>query len=94
MYVTNITSIPDSIVLFQGESLNLGLIFGMTLKEKNNSQYTVETSSVINENNRVQKKIITAKLFNLIDLKEIEVDIIPKTSVIPLGNLVGLKLYT
>ena len=37
---------------------------------------------------------MTISLFNLIDVKKIEVDTIPKAYVIPLGNSVGLKLYT
>ena len=34
------------------------------------------------------------KLFNTINLKDITVNVIPETKVVPLGNLVGLKLYT
>ena len=94
VYVTNITSIPDSIVLFKGESLNLGVILGITLKEKNNNYETIETSSIIENGSKVEKKKITASLFNIIDLKDIEVDTIPQTTVVPLGNSVGLKLYT
>ena len=72
VYVTNITSIPDNIVLFQGENLNLGVVLGVTLKEKNNNSnneyYTIETSSAIDESNKVEKKKITVGLFNIIDL--------------------------
>ena len=93
VYVTNITSIPDNIVLFQGENLNLGVVLGVTLKENNNNE-SIETSSTIESNNKVEKRKLTLGLFNAIDLKDIEVDTIPKASVIPLGNSVGLKLYT
>lgn len=94
VYVTNITSIPNDIILFQGEKLNLGVILGISLKEDNNSYKAVETSSVINNVNRVEKKKVTLSLFNLIDIKNIEVNTIPDAKVIPLGNSVGLKLYT
>lgn len=94
VYVTNITAIPDDIILFQGEELNLGLILGISLKEDTNSYKTVETSSTINNENRVEKKKVTLSLFNLIDVKNIEVNTIPGATVIPLGNSVGLKLYT
>ena len=29
VYVTNITAIPEKIVLFEGENLNLGIVFGI-----------------------------------------------------------------
>lgn len=93
VYVTNITAIPNSIVLFQGEELNLGIVLGVILKDKNDEYASIETSSTLN-NNILEKKNITLSLFNLIDVKNIEINTIPKTSVVPLGNSVGLKLYT
>lgn len=93
VYVTNITAIPDSIVLFKGEELNLGVILGLSLKE-NNDYTTIETSVAINNESKVEKKKVTLSLFNLIDIKDVEVNTIPKATVIPLGNSVGLKLYT
>ena len=94
VYVTNITAIPNNIILFKGEELNLGVILGISLKENDNSYEAIETSSSINGENRVEKKKVTVSLFNLLDLKNIEVNTIPKATVIPLGNSVGLKLYT
>lgn len=91
IYVTNITSIPDSIILFKGEEIQLGTIYGIYI---NNNYETIETASNINGNNILEKKKISIKLFNLINIKDVEVNTIPKTKVIPLGNSVGLKLYT
>ena len=93
-YVTNITSMPDSIILFQGESFQLGTIFGIYINEISDNYETVQASSIIENSKKVEKKNITISLFNLIDVKNIEVNAIPKTTVIPLGNSVGLKLYT
>lgn len=93
VYVTNITAIPNDIILFQGENLNLGLILGISLKEDKESHEAIEASSTISSN-KVEKKKVTLSLFNLIDVKEIEVNTIAGTTVIPLGNSVGLKLYT
>ena len=93
-YVTNITSIPDSIILFQGESLELGTLFGIYINEVKDNYKAVQASSTIESSEKVEKKNITISLFNLIDVKNIEVNTIPKTTVIPLGNSVGLKLYT
>lgn len=94
IYVTNITSIPDSIILFQNEELNLGTIVGVNLDEKNPNSQVVQTSSSLQNVNAVEKNKVTVSLFNLIKVKEIEVNTIPNTTVIPLGNSVGLKLYT
>ena len=91
-YTTNITAIPTSVIIFQGEELNLGTTFGLYLKEKEDK--TVQTSSTIDNKNVLSKKTITISLFNLFDIKDLEINTIPETTVIPLGNLVGLKLYT
>ncbi len=92
IYVTNITSIPDSIILFKEEKLNLGTIFGVNIIEKDYK--TVQTLSNLNSNDILETRTITLSLFNLINIKEIKVNTIPETTVIPLGNSVGLKLYT
>ncbi len=93
-YVTNITSIPDSIILFKGESLNLGTTLGIYINENIADQETVQTSTQLEDYETVEKTTVTLSLFNLIDVKEVEVSTIPKTTVVPLGNSVGLKLYT
>jgi len=92
IYVTNITSIPDSIILFKGENLNLNTVFGVNIEEKNYKE--VQTSSNLNNNEVLETKTVSLSLFNIINIKEIEVNTIPNTTVIPLGNSVGLKLYT
>ena len=91
-YTTNITAIPNSVIIFQGEELNLGTTFGLYLKEK--EEKTVQTSSTIDNKNVLSKKTVTISLFNLFDIKDLEINTIPETTVIPLGNFVGLKLYT
>ena len=92
IYVTNITSIPDKIILFKGENLNLNTVFGVNIVE--NNYKAVQASSNLNNNEVLETKTVSVSLFNIIDLKEIEVNTIPNTTVIPLGNSVGLKLYT
>ena len=89
-YTTNITAIPNSVIIFQGEELNLGTTFGLKEKEEK----TVQTSSTIDNKNVLSKKTVTISLFNLFDIKDLEINTIPETTVVPLGNLVGLKLYT
>ena len=60
LYVANITLLPKTITLLQGEKLELATVLGVNLKKINssinneNSKYldkTLETSSIINDNN-------------------------------------------
>lgn len=92
-YVVNITSLPDNILLFKGEELNLGEIFGIYIKEGGRKSKVVETARLLNDVEVIEKSTIQLSLFNIIDVKEIEVNTIPKTRVVPLGNIIGLKLY-
>lgn len=94
VYVTNITSMPDSIILFKGEELNLYTLSGIYINEKTNENKAIQASSSISNVDTVEKKTISLSLFNMIDVKEIEVNTIANTTVIPLGNSIGLKLYT
>ena len=72
VYVTNITAIPDSIVLFKGEELNLGVILGVSLKENNDEVEAIETSVAINNESKVEKKNVKVSLFNLINIKDVK----------------------
>lgn len=98
IYVTNITSIPNNIVLFQGENLNVNTVFGVNLENvdtlENGDYKTVQASSDISNITKIGKTDYRLSLFGAIPLKSVTVNVIPKTSVVPLGNLVGLKLYT
>lgn len=98
IYVTNITSIPNNIVLFQGETLKINTVFGVNLQNKNTqnlSYEAIQTSSIISsDTSKIGKFDYKLNLFGGIPLKDVTVNVIPKTSVVPLGNLVGLKLYT
>jgi len=92
-YVTNITGIPESVLLFKGEELSLGEIFGVYVKEKGKQKEEVQAYSSLNDIEVIEKSTVYLSLFNIVNVKEIEVSSIPKTKVIPLGNVVGLKLY-
>lgn len=94
IYVTNITNIPNDIILFKGEELNLHLVYGLEIDKLSNNYETVQTASNINDNNSIEKEKVGIKLFDIIKIKDVEVNTIPETTVIPLGNSVGLKLYT
>lgn len=99
VYTCNVTLLPDNIVVFEGEELNLKTIYGLKITEKNNDNdryQAMQTST--NLTKKVSSEIgivnLSLDLFGTIPLKEIDVNVIPRTTVIPLGNSVGLKLYT
>ena len=89
-YVTNITSMPDSIILFQNQQLNIKTIAGLQLEE------TVPVGASL-KNNINYSRISTEK-YNLsflgFNIKTITANVLPNTKVVPLGDLAGLKLYT
>lgn len=89
IYTVNIGGMPETIILFKNEELNLRQTIGVVLKEE--KQETIETSS--NES-KAETKTITVSLFNFINVKKIQVTTIQNTKVIPLGNTIGLKLYS
>ena len=99
IYASNITAIPDSLILFQGETLQLNTVLGIQIKEKNSqNEEIVEASSSLNEKNIISEKTgeveLELSLLGSIPLKEVSVNVIPKTTVIPVGTSIGLKLYT
>ncbi len=99
IYICNITLLPDNIIIFQGEELNIKTIYGLKIKEKSdstNEYVAMQTSTNLAEkvSGNVGTINLSLDLFGTIPLKEIDVNVIPRTRVIPLGNSVGLKLYT
>ena len=105
LYIAYISLIPKSIILMQGETLDLATMWGINIKEENNtnpdlfeygSKKIIQASSNANENSfsEVGKINLSFNIFNTVPLKEVSVNVIPKTKVVPLGNAIGLKLYT
>ena len=94
-YVCNITLLPNNIILIQGETFKLNTIYGITLGKLKN-QETLETSSNTNKNKvtDVGKIDFNLNLFGNIPVKNMTVNVIPKTTVIPIGKAIGMKLYT
>lgn len=95
VYVTNITAIPSNVILFKNEELNLGNIIGVTTNIKENDYYKAVQASARTNNIEISEEItVQLSLFNMIPIKDITVNVIPTTTVIPVGTTVGLKLYT
>ena len=85
VYVLAIEKIPSKITLFEGEDINLKTVLGINF----NYADTIETSS-----SEGTKKNIQVSFLDNIPIKNVDVNVIPKTKVIPLGNIAGVKLYT
>lgn len=94
-YTISIQSIPNNIVIFEGESINLKTMIGLKahLTEKNQVIETLSNNQTKTINNS-GKKTVKLSLFENIFLKNVNVDVLPKTTVIPVGNIAGIKLYT
>ena len=67
--------------------MELKTILGIKIEDE--GLEAVETSS-----NSGYKQNLQVSLFENITLKNVDVSVIPKTKVIPLGNIAGVKLYT
>ena len=91
-YFLLIETIPNKLVLFEGENINIKKLFGISIKQENEEILETSSNSVIAE--EVGKKELEVSLFDKVKLKTVEVNTLPKTTVIPVGNIAGLKLYT
>lgn len=100
VYVCNITLLPSSIIIFEGEELNLKTVVGLKIRRANNANTPVIQASSLADSEQSSKYEtagtfeLNLNLFGTIPVKEIDVNVIPKTKVIPMGNLIGAKLYT
>ena len=95
LYTLSIQSIPDNIVIFEGEKINLKTMLGLKADLTEKDQ-VIETLSS-NQTKTIEnpgKKVVKLSLFENIFLKNVNVDVLPKTQVIPIGNIAGIKLYT
>ena len=95
LYTISIQSIPDNIVIFEGETINLKTILGIKadLTEKNKEIETISRNQ-IKPINTTGKKVVKLSLFENIFVKNVDVDVLPRTKVIPVGSIAGIKLYT
>ena len=93
IYVLLIQYIPDEITIFEGENISLKTGFGITL---NSEDEVLETSANTGEKtiNKVGNEKLSINLFDKLFIKDIDVSVLPKTTVVPVGNIAGVKLYT
>ena len=89
IYTCAIDAIPTNTILFQGEKLDIKTLLGMTLVD------TVSTSTSLDlKSENVGMTKYDVKLFDRFTVKEVGVNIIERTTVIPVGQVSGLRLYT
>lgn len=82
IYVANISLIPEHIVLLENESYKIRKFIGVD---------TIETITTSNDHeNRVQMDVT---LFGN-KVKEVTIDTLENIEVVPIGKIIGMKLYT
>ena len=92
VYVCNIGMLPSDIILMQGETLNLNTVFGLNVQDEETMQASSSlNNSIVEETGQMD---LSLNLFNLFSVKDVTVNVIPKTTVIPVGKAIGMKLYT
>jgi stage IV sporulation protein B len=96
LYAVAIDNIPNSVILFEGEALNINTLFGITIKSNDEDYDIIATSSSINGQNFTQTGATTlaVNLFGEFTIKTIDVNVIENAYVIPVGSIAGVKLYT
>ena len=97
IYVCYISFLPSNYIIMQGESLKINTLFGTNLVQKESGNLkTIQTVSNLNHTKveQVGKIDFSLSLFHLFKVKDLSVNVIPKTSVVPVGKAIGMKLYT
>lgn len=97
IYVCYFSFLPNQYIIMQGESLKINTLFGATLVPKKTSNLQIiQTVSNFNHTKveQVGKIDFNLSLFHLFKVKDLSVNVIPKTSVVPIGKAIGMKLYT
>ena len=93
IYVLVLDYIPDKLTIFEGENLSLKTFFGITV-DADEEVLTVSADTGEKTIYKVGTEKLSVNLFHKFSLKDVEVSVLPKTTVIPVGNIAGVKLYT
>ncbi len=81
-YVTNITLIPEHIILLENEPYKIKKLIGVD---------TIETITTSNDNENTVNMEVT--LFGN-KVKNVTIDTLENVEVVPIGKIIGMKLYT
>ena len=82
--------------IIENNEFEINTVLGINIERSEVSNYeTVPASTdALSTTSKIGKIDYKLNLFGGIPLKDITVNVIPKATVVPLGNTVGLKLYT
>ena len=96
VYVLKISSIPNKVIIFKGQNFDIGKFFGISLDIGNNEISSILASTNLDDSIQPESGNITAKvkLFDIFTVKNVDVSVLEKRKVIPVGQIAGLKLYT
>lgn len=105
IYVSDIENLPSNVIIFEGEALSLNTILGVDIETEFSSNPNIERlenneTVTVNANAENIQDLDCTGTINLsvkllgAKVKEINVDVIENTEVVPIGNLIGVKLYT
>lgn len=86
LYVTNITQIPERIIVLEGENVQIKTLLGISLKPKQKDIIQTWQQGNI-ENQKYQ-----ISLLGKINVKEVSVTSLPTVKVIPIGKLIRFKI--
>ena len=93
LYVSNISSIPNNLILMQGENLNVKTLLGLSISDINGETVEAVNSDDTKVSNKIGKVDLSVNLAGF-SVKDLTVNVIPNTVVIPSGETIGLRLYT
>lgn len=93
LYVTNISAIPNNLILIQGEDLNLKTLLGLNISNLNGETVEAVNSDDTKISNKIGKVDLSLN-FAGVTVKDLTVNVIPNTVVVPSGETIGLRLYT
>ena len=96
IYICAIDAIPINSIIFKGEKLKYKNLIGISLIRNEEKYKTILTSTEVKkeEIQETGTQNLKVKLFNTITVKDIDVSVIERTKINPVGLISGLKLYT
>ena len=76
-YVTNIDTIPNNIILFENEKINIATLFGINIEKQ--KELPISSSIKNSGIEYLKKENYEVSFLNTFKIKTVEADIIPKT---------------
>ena len=90
VYATYITSIPSNIIIFQGEKINIKKLAGVVITPID-AVTVFSSESIAVDENKTGKIDLQLNLFDIFKVKDVTVNVIPRTTVIPVREYCWIK---